>query len=614
VLHNGSEDPGGAAASLVKAGPAITGNARQRLLAAFNGGFKLSAGGGGYMQEGHVIGGLLRGYASLIIYRSGRARIAVWPSGSSGAYSVRQNLSPLVLHEKPTSAAYDWTVWGATLGGGAYVARSAIGENAAGDLIYAGSMSAVPIDLARALVRYGARTAMELDINPAWVQLDVASHAGGKLYAEVPGQYRPASQYLSGWTRDFFAVLTGLLISGTQCHNGFMASTKDWFETVEEARRRAVRRVPPSVALALVAGSEKGVTLQDNLDAFSEIRFRPPRIADLPASRALGTRVLGVDLSLPVIASPVGAQAVHPSGEVGVARGTAAAGTAMGLSSFASTPVEDVVAVNPSLFFQMYWCGDKDRLAYRVERAHAAGARALIVTLDWSFSNGRDWGSPAIPEKMDLRALLRFAPEGVRRPRYVLDWLRSGGLPDLTVPNMTGAAGEAPPTFFGAYGEWMSTPPPTWADIAWLRSLWDGPFLVKGIMRPDDARRAVDAGATAISVSNHGGNNLDSTPASIRALSLVAAAVGDQIEVLLDGGVRRGGDVVKALALGARAVFIGRAYLWGLAANGSKGVSNVFEVLRGGIDSTLLALGHSSVGELSPEDVILPEDFSRGLD
>ncbi|HMG42071.1 MAG TPA: alpha-hydroxy acid oxidase, partial [Acidimicrobiales bacterium] len=137
---------------------------------------------------------------------------------------------------------------------------------------------------------------------------------------------------------------------------------------------------------------------------------------------------------------------------------------------------------------------------------------------------------------------------------------------------------------------------------------------VKGIMRPDDARRAVDIGATAISVSNHGGNNLDGTPAPIRVLPAVAAAVGGQIEVLLDGGIRRGSDVVKALALGAKAVMIGRAYLWGLAANGSVGVNNVFEVLRGGIDSTLLALGRASIDDLTPDDVITPIDFTHGLE
>ncbi len=402
-----------------------------------------------------------------------------------------------------------------------------------------------------------------------------------------------------------------------------MASTSEWFETVAEAQRRARKRLPKSVYLALVAGSESGATLRDNVEAFGELRFAPPRIADLPGSRELATSVLGQEISLPVIASPTGVQAVHPDGEVGVARGAAEAGTAVGLSSFAGTPVEDVVAANPKTFFQVYWCGDRDSILARAERARDAGAKALIVTLDWCFANGRDWGSPAIPERMDLRTMLKLAPEGLTRPRYLLDYLRSGGLPDLTVPNMeaAGPAGGSGPaagggpalTFFGAYGQWMQTPPPTWSDIAWLREQWGGPFLVKGVMRPDDARRAVDAGATAVSVSNHGGNNLDGTPATIRALPAVADAVGGQVEVLLDGGIRRGGDVVKALALGARAVMIGRPYLWGLAAGGSAGVKNVFDILRGGIDSALLALGRTSVHELTADDVIVPEEFSRGL-
>ena len=190
--------------------------------------------------------------------------------------------------------------------------------------------------------------------------------------------------------------------------------------------------------------------------------------------------------------------------------------------------------------------------------------------------------------------------------------MRSGKLPDLTVPNLV-APGEDPPTFFGAYGQWMFTPLPSWDEIRWLREQWGGPFAIKGIMHPDDARRAVDIGATAISVSNHGGNNLDGTPASIRALPAVVDAVGDQIEILLDGGIRRGGDVVKALALGARAVMIGRAYLWGMAANGEAGVKRVLEILRSGIDEALLGLGRASIHDLVREDVILPPDFSRGL-
>ena len=211
VLHNGSADPGPAASGLVRAGPAVTGAERRQLLAAFNGGFKLSAGAGGYLQEGHVISPLRPGFASLVIDRSGRARIGVWgrglPAPGEAVYSVRQNLQPLVLNGRPTAAAADWATWGATLGGGAHVARSAIGQDATGDLMYAASMSALPADLAAALAAHGARVAMELDINPEWVQLDAARIPGGTLTAEIPGQYRPSDQYLAGWTRDFFAVL-----------------------------------------------------------------------------------------------------------------------------------------------------------------------------------------------------------------------------------------------------------------------------------------------------------------------------------------------------------------------------------------------------------------------
>lgn len=212
VLHNGSADPGVAASSLgVKAGPAISAAERRHVLAAFNGGFKLAAGAGGYEQEGKVVSPLVKGDASLIIDRSGKAHIAVWGSGAPApgerVYSVRQNLGPLLEHGKPVPTAADWQDWGATLGGGEYVARSAIGENSAGDLIYAASMSAIPLDLAAALARKGARIGMELDINPAWIQLDVASSPGGPLRTAVPGQLLGADQYLVGWSRDFFTVL-----------------------------------------------------------------------------------------------------------------------------------------------------------------------------------------------------------------------------------------------------------------------------------------------------------------------------------------------------------------------------------------------------------------------
>jgi hypothetical protein len=211
VLHSGSQDPGPAAAAVVQAGPAVTGAERRQLLAAFNGGFKLRSRAGGYVQEGHTIRALRRGLASLVIDRSGRARIGVWGSGvpvpGEALYSVLQNLWPILADGRPSAETTRWWRWGGTVGHAEYVARSAVGQTASGDLMYAASMSTVPADLAKALARSGARIGMELDINQFWVQLDTASAPGGPLTAGVPGQVHPASQYLTGWTRGFITVL-----------------------------------------------------------------------------------------------------------------------------------------------------------------------------------------------------------------------------------------------------------------------------------------------------------------------------------------------------------------------------------------------------------------------
>ncbi|CRZ16139.1 pre-mycofactocin synthase MftD [Mycolicibacterium neworleansense] len=384
-----------------------------------------------------------------------------------------------------------------------------------------------------------------------------------------------------------------------------------WFETVAIAQQRAKKRLPKSAYSSLISASEKGVTVSDNVESFSELGFAP-HVVGATEKREMATTVMGQDISMPVIISPTGVQAVDPDGEVAVARAAAARGTAMGLSSFASKPMEEVTAVNDKIFFQIYWLGSRDEIAERVQRAREAGAAGLICTTDWSFSHGRDWGSPKIPERMDLRTMLRMSPEVLTKPRWLWSFGKHLRPPDLRVPNQ-GRRGEPGPTFFEAYGQWMGTPPPTWEDIAWLREQWGGPFLLKGMVRVDDAKRAVDAGVSAITVSNHGGNNLDGTPAAIRCLPAIAEAVGDQVEVLLDGGIRRGSDVVKAVALGARAVMIGRAYLWGLAANGQAGVENVLDILSGGIDSALRGLGKSSIHDLTPDDILVPEGFTRTL-
>ncbi|GAS87096.1 pre-mycofactocin synthase MftD [Mycolicibacterium brisbanense] len=384
-----------------------------------------------------------------------------------------------------------------------------------------------------------------------------------------------------------------------------------WFETVAIAQQRAKKRLPRSAYSSLISASEKGVSVSDNVEAFAQLGFAP-HVVGVTEKREMATTVMGQDISMPVIISPTGVQAIDPDGEVAVARAAAARGTAMGLSSFASKPMEEVTAVNDKIFFQIYWLGSRDEIAERVQRAKDAGAVGLIATTDWSFSHGRDWGSPKIPERMDLKTMIKMSPEVLTKPRWLWSFGKHLRPPDLRVPNQ-GRRGEPGPTFFEAYGQWMGTPPPTWEDIAWLREQWGGPFLLKGMVRVDDAKRAVDAGVSAITVSNHGGNNLDGTPAAIRCLPAIAEAVGDQVEVLLDGGVRRGSDVVKAVALGARAVMIGRAYLWGLAANGQAGVENVLDILSGGIDSALRGLGKASIHDLSPDDILVPPGFLRSL-
>lgn len=388
-----------------------------------------------------------------------------------------------------------------------------------------------------------------------------------------------------------------------------------WFESVAVAQQRARKKLPQPVYAALIAGSERGQTVQDNQASFAEIGLAP-HVAGQAAEGDLSTKVLGQDLALPIMLSPAGVQAVHPDGEVAAARAAAARGIVMGLSNFASKSVEEVTATGANTFFQMYWTGDRDTIVQRMRRANAAGVHGLIATLDWSFSIGRDWGSPEIPERVDLKTMVRIAPRMVTKPRWLWQFGRAGGMPDLTAPNLAPPGGEAP-TFFGAYYEWMTTPPPTWEDVAWMADQWrqisGTPFVLKGVCRVDDALRAVDSGVAGISVSNHGGNNIDGTPASIRMVKPIADRVGDQIDVVMDGGIRRGSDVIKALALGAKAVLIGRAYLWGLAANGQAGVENVLDLLGGGMRSALRALAVDSVRDLSPDLLLVPEGFHRTL-
>jgi L-lactate dehydrogenase (cytochrome)/glycolate oxidase len=379
-------------------------------------------------------------------------------------------------------------------------------------------------------------------------------------------------------------------------------------ETVADAQRRAKKKLPEPVYTAILAGNENGATFRGNVEAFREIGFLPRVGDEIAGSRDMATTILGQDIDLPVVIAPAAAQAIHPEGEVAVARAAAHAGTAIGHSNFAPSPFEDVAAANPKAFFQLYWSGGRDVIAQRVERMRRAGARGLILTLDATMTQPRDWGSPAIPEQVDLPTLIRYSPMGITHPSWVLRYLRHGRLPDLTVPNLQ-KDGEPAPTMVEGMVEWTNTPMPTWRDVAWLAELWGGAFMVKGILSADDARRAVDAGATAIGVSNHGGNNLDTTPSPLRFLPAVVDAVGEQAEITFDSGIRRGADVVKVLALGAKAALIGRSWFFGLAADGERGVYEALEAYRVSIDRTLIALGKSSIRELSPDDLVVPDGY-----
>jgi len=375
-------------------------------------------------------------------------------------------------------------------------------------------------------------------------------------------------------------------------------------KSTEQARRIAKRKLPSSVYNFIEGGTEEGRTARANSEGFGEIGFRP-RIAHDHNPRDLRTMVLGRELAMPVITTPAGfIRVVHPAGELAVAKAVEAAGIAVGISTLASVPIEQITAVASDVWFQLYMIGGRKGSEIAIERAKRAGCRVLIVTADLADNTGGNDGRPVSPPpgRVDLRTALRYAPEMVRRPVWAASFLR-GGL-KLIAPNAPGLDGKPMAVAEGSAA--LREYPPTWDDIAWVRSQWAGPLVVKGVTCAEDARRAVDVGADAVSVSNHGGNGLDGAPATIRALPEVVEAVDDRIEVLLDGGVRRGGDVVKAVALGARAVLIGRPYIWALAAGGQSGVTELLALYRRNIDATLRLLACPSVQALDPSVLRMP--------
>jgi isopentenyl diphosphate isomerase/L-lactate dehydrogenase-like FMN-dependent dehydrogenase len=366
-----------------------------------------------------------------------------------------------------------------------------------------------------------------------------------------------------------------------------------------------MRRLPRSVFGFIEGGSEARTTVRANEDAFEQILFRP-RVAADRRPRELRTTVLGREIAMPVITAPAGLiRIAHPDGEAAVARAAEAAGIPVAVSILASRPIEEITGLASDVWFQLYMIGGRDGAEIAIDRARRAGCRVLVVTVDKAASTGGDDESYArseVPGRIDLATAVRYAPEMVRRPRWAYHFVR-GGL-RLEVPNApTAGPGEVMTVAEG--GTALREHPPTWDDIAWIREQWSGPLVVKGIMAPDDARRAADLGVDAVSVSNHGGNALDGAQATVVALPEVVEAVGDRIEVLMDGGVRRGGDVVRALGLGARAVLIGRGYVWPLAAAGEDGVRQALELYRRGIDATLALLACPSVRDVDGRHLVL---------
>jgi L-lactate dehydrogenase (cytochrome) len=366
---------------------------------------------------------------------------------------------------------------------------------------------------------------------------------------------------------------------------------------IEDLRRLARRRLPRLVFDYIDGGAEAGVTLRENCAAFETIAFRP-RSAVAPASCDLGTSVLGTKLALPLLLAPVGSSRLFwPLGEAVAARAAGEAGIAYILSTLSGTQLEEVKAATTGpCWYQVYLCGGRSVAESAIVRARAAGYSALVVTIDTPVAGLRERDVRNGAKELLSRnpwTMLPWLPQLLARPRWLIDFFADGGL--MNFPNIVLPEG---PMRYADVGAALEASAVCWDDLAWIRAAWDGPVVIKGVHTADDARRAVGAGARAVVVSNHGGRQLDGVAATIRVLPEVVAAVGDQVEVLLDGGIRRGGDIVKALCLGARAVLIGRAYAYGLGAAGHAGVARAIEILRTDVVRTLKLLGCPSVAAL----------------
>ncbi|MGH9086800.1 MAG: alpha-hydroxy acid oxidase [Acidimicrobiales bacterium] len=389
---------------------------------------------------------------------------------------------------------------------------------------------------------------------------------------------------------------TGPMLAAARFLDAADARTAQRLHSVADARAVARRRLPPVVFDYIDGGADDEVTLRANEAAYAARAFRP-RAAAGRLEPGLDTAVLGIPLALPVILAPSGlVRLFHPDGPAGAARAAAARGTVSTVSTVAGTPLEQVAAeAKVPLWFQLYAAGGRPQAEVLCRTAADAGVEVLVVTVDTPALGNRERDvhhGVAPPLRVDAHNAVQLGAQVLLRPRWAARLAATG--------IRMSRRGTGPPSADTALLHGAASPF-SWDDVAYLRQLWSGKVVVKGVLSGDDARRAVDAGADAVVVSNHGGRQLDGAPSTLSVLPEVVAAVGDRIEVLVDGGIRRGGHVVLALALGARAVLIGRPYLYGLAAAGERGVERILDVLAAEMRRTLLLLGCPSVADLGPD-------------
>jgi isopentenyl diphosphate isomerase/L-lactate dehydrogenase-like FMN-dependent dehydrogenase len=374
---------------------------------------------------------------------------------------------------------------------------------------------------------------------------------------------------------------------------------------IDDLRALAQRRVPRIVFNYIDGGAEGEVTMRENLRAFEEVSFRPRQAVPVP-SCDLRTQVLDSQLSMPVLLAPVGyCRIMHPDGEVAAARAAGAAGTGYILSTVSGYRLEDVKAASQGpVWFQLYLTGGRAAAENAMQRAESVGYSVLVVTIDTTVIGLRERESRDGMEQLlrgTFLSKIPFTPQLFARPRWLTRFLLDGGLPDM--PNIVNPDNGVLKVKDAHTA--LKRIAFNWGDMPWIRALWKGPIVVKGVLTAEDAQRALDHGAAAVVVSNHGGRQLDGAPATLRVLPEIVKAVRGQADVLLDSGIRRGSDVVKALCMGARAVLVGRAYAYGLAAAGEAGVARALEILRADLERTLRLLGCASVQELNSSFVEL---------